>query len=621
MKTLARGAVLGAAFGLATAGIETWFGASMMMRLGMPPQPVHTAEAALLEIGLGVVLGVLLAPALLLSRGAIIHVLTLAAVWLVLERTVAPDPTAVRVWATGPVGAVVLVAFGVLLARWWPVVAWTLGAVVLASAIVTPVVVHRLRAQGEVPVAGRADARPDAPDVLLVVLDTVRAQNVSAYGYARETTPYLERLAGEGALFLDATAPSTWSLPSHASLFTGWYPSGHKAHGEHRMLDTELPTLAEVFAKAGYETRCFTANPHISDGFGLTRGFDWSDRAWQQGSAGRSFMFIYRALDLLGFSAPDKGGAQVAENFEQWIESRPVSGRPAFAFVNFLEAHFPYHQVPRAFLARFTERSPRELRRISLEAFGAQFGRELSPEEVERAVGPVRDMYDAGILYSDHLLSRLVEALRRAGRLDNTILVVLADHGEMLGEHGDFGHGAAMYEPDVRVPLLVRFPPRVPAGARVAEPVSTLGVFATILDLAGLELPGRVHVGSLTPAIDDKPAGAPVIAERFVTGQTGGAKGPLLMRDRRYRTYRSGTKKLVVSSKGETFLFDLVLDPRETRDRAASMPDELARLQQELETWMQALGLPPIDAALDVATAPEIDPAVRERLEALGYTD
>jgi arylsulfatase A-like enzyme len=173
----------------------------------------------------------------------------------------------------------------------------------------------------------------------------------------------------------------------------------------------------------------------------------------------------------------------------------------------------------------------------------------------------------------------------------------------------------------VRVPLLVRFPPRVPAGARVAEPVSTLGVFATILDLAGLELPGRVHVGSLTPAIDDKAAGAPVIAERFVTGQTGGAKGPLLMRDRRYRTYRSGTKKLVVSSKGETFLFDLVLDPGETRDRAASMPDELARLQQELETWMQTLGLPPIDAALDVATAPEIDPAVRERLEALGYTD
>jgi hypothetical protein len=207
-------------------------------------------------------------------------------------------------WITPPLAGLVLLGVGSLLSRWKASVAWGIALVTLGAAIVVPVVVHRLRVgamQQSVAETAASATAPSAerPDVLIVVLDTVRAQNVSAYGYQRRTTPYLERLAAEGALFLDATAPSTWSLPAHASLFTGRFPTAHRADLEHRILDDASPTLAEVLAASGYETRCFTANPHISDGFGLTRGFQWSDRAWLHARSGRSFFFVYRVLDLL----------------------------------------------------------------------------------------------------------------------------------------------------------------------------------------------------------------------------------------------------------------------------------------------------------------------------------
>jgi arylsulfatase A-like enzyme len=630
VKTIIRGAVHGAAFGLAVACFEMWFGVQRTMALRLPPAPFNLAKAASLEILLAVALGVLAAPLLRLRRGAFLHALTLAAAWLALERVVATDPAKVQMWVGPSVGALVLLGLGAFVARWSRSVAWGAGIAVLSAAVVVPVIVDRQRVDAMAhpndassteasAAAGRAEPRPD---VLVIVLDTVRAQSTSAYGYRRRTTPYLETLAKEGALFLDATAPSTWSLPAHASLFTGRFPTAHKADQEHRMLEGAEPTLAELLARNGYETRCFTANPHISDAFGLTRGFQWSDRAYLGASASRGFFFIYRALDLLGVSAEDKGGADVAHNFESWAQSRKANGRPTFAFINFLEAHFPYHQVPHEFLTPFTQRSPQELRSVSLEVLGAQFGRSMQPAEIEAATAPSIDMYDAGVLYSDHLLSRAVEALRKAGTLDNTVVVVLADPGEMVGEPGQFGPGAGLYEPGIRVPLLIRFPARVRAGARVQQPVSTAGIYATILDLVGIEIPEHVQVKSLIPALDGKPAGAPVIAERFAyPEEEGGGSDALAMRDRRYRVYRSGMKKLVQTSHGEKFLFDLVADAVEQQNLASSQPAELARMEAELDAWVKALGLPPLDAPLDFKAVPNVDAATNERLKELGYVE
>jgi arylsulfatase A-like enzyme len=598
-----------------------------MMRLNMPPMLEVGVEAALWQLGLGAVLGLLLSPLRLVWRGGIVHTLAVAAAWIALARYVALDPANTPSWLMSPAVGLGLFVAGAILARRSRVLAWGLGVLMLGGAVSMP---KLMAAEGEGPAAAMPSgvAPAGAPDVVLVVLDTVRAANMSAYGYGRETTPTFARLAGEGALFLDATAPSTWSLPSHASLFTGLFPSGHGAHEESRVLAPDVPTVAQVLGDNGYETLCFTANPHISDSFGLTRGFQKQDRAWLGPSAGRSFQFIFRVLDVVGWSNEDKGGGHVVDNFERWLATRSPDSPPAFAFLNFLEAHFPYHQTPPRFLARFTQLGGLERREVSLKAMAAQFGRRLSEEEIAAIAEPARDMYDAGIAYADFLLERVVDAVAEAGRLDRTLLVVVSDHGEMIGEHGEFGHGAALYEPDLRVPLLLRYPGAVAAGERVARPVSTVGIYATILDLVGLVAPRKPHVASLLPLLHGGVGGEPVLAERFAMPDTppNPNAAPLARRDTRYRVYRRDTMKLAMTPDGE-FLFDLAKDPGETGDVAGVDDGSAApvgpNLHEELRTWVSALGLPALDAdqpGVRLRATP-IDPAAEQRLRSLGYLE
>jgi arylsulfatase A-like enzyme len=330
-------------------------------------------------------------------------------------------------------------------------------------------------------------------------------------------------------------------------------------------------------------------------------------------------------LDLVGWSSEDKGGGRVVDNFEQWLATRPPDGEPAFVFLNFLEAHFPYHQTPPRFLARYTQRGALERRDVSIKAMAAQFGRRLSDEEIAAIAEPALDMYDAGIAYADFLLERVVDALGEAGRLDRTLLVVVSDHGEMIGEHREFGHGPALYEPDVRVPLLLRYPGKVPAGERVARPVSTVGVYATILDAVGLKPPRKPHVSSLLPVLRGGVGGEPVLVERFAMRDAKSVPGtaPLAMRDQRYRVYRRSEMKLAATGGGETLLFDLAKDPGETRrlESVDAYADAFETIREELDTWTAALGLLPLDQPIAAANALPIDPAAEQQLRALGYVE
>jgi arylsulfatase A-like enzyme len=624
VRTLARAALAGAGFGLAVAGVETWVGARQLIVLNIKPPFAILVEGALVEIGVGVLLGVVAAPLLRSPRGRAWHTAALALGWVAVALYASPDSPGFRLFSLlGPVGGLALVLLGRPLGRRRPALPGLLGAAVLLAAIGVPVGRAWLRTPAPLARATPPPARPGAPDVAVVVLDTVRADHVSAYGYARSTTPTFDALAREGALFLDAVSPATWSLPAHASLFTGRFVSGHGAHEEHRFLAAGMPTLAETLAAAGWDTRSFTANAWISDTLGLTRGFAWTDEAWRHGDVGRSFHPAFRLLDRLGLGVADKGGGLAASNFERWAAGRPGDAPPAFAFLNFIEAHFPYHQLPPEYLGRFTDTARGELQTLSMRLFAAQFGDPIpdSGETLPLATA----MYDAGILYADHLLGRVVEALRRRGSLDRTVLIVLADHGEMLGEHGEFGHGLSLYEPVLHVPLLVRFPPRIPAGTRVAAPVSTVGVFATVCDLAGVAAPPTLQGPSLAAALDGGGPPRAVLAERYATLLLGGTASasadPLLRADVRFRTLRAGRMKLVQSSRGPAYLFDLAADPGEEHDLAPADPATVGRLEAELEVVRAGLGLAALDAPVQDGAAPAVDPAARERLRALGYVE
>jgi arylsulfatase A-like enzyme len=630
MTTMRRALAQGMGFGLAAATAGAWLQMIGFVERRMGAALPMLAQTAALETALAVLLGLLALPLLLLRGGRAWHVLGMALAWYGLERSVTLDsPLFAQLEVIQPAGAALLALLGLWLARRRPALPWGAGALLLAAGLLAPGAYLRLTTPEQKPLAALPPAPAGAPDVVVVVLDTVRAASLSTYGYGRPTAPGLDALAREGALFLDATSPSTWSLPSHASLFTGRYPSSHGAHGEHRFLDDRFPTLAEALARNGYDTFCFTANPWISDGLGLTRGFRQQDESLQaHGGAGRGFSFIHRLLDRLGLQETDKGGALVAESFEAWARGRPAEAeQPAFVFLNFIEAHFPYHQLPHDALFRFTDLPYAKLRSISLALMGQQFGGK--GPGVEEAAAPARDMYDGGIVHSSDLLGRVVEALRARGTLDRTVLVVLADHGEILGERGGhFGHGPSFYQESVGVPLVVRYPPRVPAGARVATPVSTLAVFATVFDLAGLPAPPTLQVGSLRAlaAREAEQGGGPIFAELHPlpgrASEEQADRDPQMHMDRRYRLFREGNLKLVTSSRGDALLYDLAADPRETRDLAAERPADLARMRARLAAAGAAIGLPALDAKLgEGGGAPAMDEATREQLRALGYAE
>jgi len=622
-------------------------GMGLILLLGQPPHTAFALRGVLSELVLGGVVSLLLAPVHRLARGGFpVQIGGLALIWLVMERMVMVDPSKPLMWLGPTIAALVLLGIGAVVAR-SSVRAAVGAAVLLPLALLLAPEVRSALLDDAPPKPVLKPARAGAPDVLFIVMDTTRAQSSSAYGYHRQTTPVLEQLASEGVLFEQASAPATWSLPAHAALFTGTFPSFNDAHAETRKLGSTLPTIGEVFADAGYETWCFSANPHISDAFGLTRGFHHQDKAWKAGPSARQFSFPFRMIDLLGFGESDKGGAFVVDNIASWWDDRPEDSAPAFVFVNFLEAHFPFHQLPRDYVRSYQDRPMSELRQVGQISFGAQFGRPLTQAEVDRIAAPMVDLYDGGVRYTDALVGQVIDEWRDRGLLDNTVVVVLGDHGEMMGEHNAFGHVTSMYEEDLRVPLIFRYPPGLPAGRRVPDPVSTVGTMATLAELAGVPLPalptpsGTPHVTSLLPALDGADAGQPVIAERyeehllsarFGPGEANG-DGPLVDPRGRYRSFRLGSLKMVehfvpaqngANEHHSNHLYDLSEDPGELHDLAQTPEgSEMMRaLQATLNAHMIGLQLKSLGADVDPANVADVadnDPETTRALCELGY--
>jgi arylsulfatase A-like enzyme len=376
--------------------------------------------------------------------------------------------------------AVIALAAGIgwqsnaLASRWSGIhlaaVRWGVVGLALAAAALGPLVVRR-QAQ-----AMPAVSAPDAPNVLLLVLDTVRALQLSAYGYPRATSRTLERMASEGARFDRAVATAPWTLPTHASLFTGRYQRDLSV-GWLTPLDSRPRTLAEVFAARGYATGGFVANMrYTSREYGLARGFaayrDYAVMPSQVvGSSmlGRRAIIAYNALFRKYILVGRKDASQVIDEFMEW--RRSTSGRPYFAFLNVFDAHEPYAPDAPYDLLFGAEPPTRAIdpRRV------------YTPEEVQG----LRDAYDGAIAALDAQLARLFDALEHDGSLDRTIVIVTSDHGEEFAEHGHLSHGNGLHFPALHVPLVIRYPRLVPPTI-VTESVSLIDVPQTVLDLAGV---------------------------------------------------------------------------------------------------------------------------------------
>ncbi len=329
-------------------------------------------------------------------------------------------------------------------------------------------------------------AAAGAPNVLLLVLDTVRAASLSLYGHHRPTSPTMERVGEEGVVFDQALATAPWTLPSHASMFTGRWPH-EQTTSWFRPMDKSDSTLAEALAGRGYATGGFVANLLYTDyEKGLGRGFQrYADFGFGLATMLNSCTLTRRLAGarslrvLLGTDEmlTRKHGTDVNAEFLAWQAG--LAGRPFFAFLNYFDAHDPYIPPPEWFrriagYERRDELSP--LRRLGV----LQRRDGMRPEEILYE----QDAYEAAIAWLDAMVGELLTELERRGALENTIVVITSDHGEEFGEHGVFLHGHTLYRDAIHVPLVIRAPGRVPAGIRVAPPVSLRDLPATLLTLA-----------------------------------------------------------------------------------------------------------------------------------------
>lgn len=329
--------------------------------------------------------------------------------------------------------------------------------------------------------AVRPAAQSGAPNILLIVLDTVRSFDLDLYGYARATTPHLDQWAKKGVRFVRALATAPWTLPSHASMFTGHYPHDLSADWE-TPLDAEYPTLAEVLEAHGYRTGGFVGNiAYCSYETGLARGFSHYDDYVINPTnilLSSSLAKLSRRTKNLRYSSIRKTAATVSREFLGWLD-RTDDRHPFFAFLNYVDAHGPY-DPPAPFDSLFGNSPSRaQLRRVVRTTPASKW----DPAEIQAA----RDAYDGAIAYLDSMLDSLFLDLDRRGLADNTLIIVVGDHGEEFGEHGVFYHGNSLYRASIQVPLVLALPGRQPAGLVVDRPVSLHDIPATIMAIA---LPG-----------------------------------------------------------------------------------------------------------------------------------
>jgi arylsulfatase A-like enzyme len=409
----------------------------------------------------------------------------------------------------------------------------------------------------------------------LIVADTARADRFSCDGYARPTTPRIDALGREGAVYLQARTPAPWTLPAHASLFTGLEPRDHGADSGHLRLDDDLPVLAQRLRDAGYRTQAYVANPWVGKEYGFDRGFDTFDEVWRSihGTEG------------------EMGAGLIVQKIARWLDWRAgnadARARPFFLFVNFFEPHLPYNP-PGEEGARFLPAGADPARVERLRRF-------KNPDEVKAILGllalddadraVLSGLYDGEIAYVDRRVGEIVDGLASRGLLDDTVVAVTSDHGEMLGEHGLYDHKLGLYEPVLRIPLVLRFPRRVPAGQRIAAPVMLQDVDPTLLGLGGVTATAARPLPGVKGFREPPERGAcadPIVSELAPPKEF---LPVLLQIDPRADVARLGSGlrsatcdglKLIAWSDGRRALYDLGNDPGESRDMAGSRPAETA---------------------------------------------
>ncbi len=427
------------------------------------------------------------------------------------------------------------------------------------------------------------------PDVFVISLDTTRADRLSLYGYGRPTTPQLEAFASDALTFTQARSTAGWTLPGHASMLTGLYPSRHGAHLAGAGCQDSRSTVAGTSrfrwqptrrrlpkrcVTAAYSTGAFVANfSYLYRDFGLAQGFQVYEDAPGLLLRVRPpvVRFAQHSFDPGFCLKPFRTAQEINGLALDWVDRAPA-GRPVFAFLNYMEPHQPWLAPPPH--DQWVWDLP-QARRLANRDLYTHEVKDFAPEELEF----IQANYDGQVAAMDAALGELIGALKQRGRYENALIIVTSDHGELLGEHGFVGHmGRMLYEPLLHVPMVAKFPGAERPRGRIDTPVQNLDVTPTVLREAGAAVPPGLqgqHLREVT-----RPSLAEEDINPFLVADYGDAY------NRAVRVFMDGRWKLITTSRGDRMLFDLLRDPEEATDLAAAEPARVQELAQRLEATM-----------------------------------
>jgi len=442
--------------------------------------------------------------------------------------------------------------------------------------------------------------------VVLISIDSLRADHLGCYRYQRPTSPNLDRLAAEGARFETVLSSTSWTLPAHAALFTGLPDRLHGCTDETRWLPGSRDTLAEAFKRSGFQTVGFFAGPFLHPAFGLAQGFDsYHDCTSYSDFTIDMFKGELRVAELFMRAHADVTNPIVTREVDKWLDAHPDG--PAFLFIHLWDVHYDYIPPPQ-YASLFTD--PNYAGEIDgrLATF-AKIGTRLSPEDIKQMMA----LYDGEIRWTDDAVAKLIESLKKHDRFEHAVFAVTSDHGEAFFEHGLHGHHNTLFEEEVRIPLIIRAP-GVKPGTRVSTQVQITDIGPTLLDLAGADPLTQATGRSLRPLLDD-PLSAWPHTHLFME---------LLSRITDFHGVSIRTQKwkyVLILGANKWAVFDLTRDPGEQRPLAReSLPldpeyfDQLyKRTAKELDAIARRL------PAINERDTPPISKMSEAQLRALGY--
>ena len=479
--------------------------------------------------------------------------------------------------------------------------------------------------------------------IIVYVLDSLRFDHVSCYGYHRETTPNIDRLAVDGIIFERCYSPSTWTRPVAASILSGTYPGVHGVQGRNDVFTASVPRLPVLLKEAGFNTACVSAIGNVSTGMGFGEGFDY-------------FRDLYKERDLMGTRIKTTGAVEGLDDSDEivfpyaedinayffpWLKDNIKND--IFALLWSIQTHAPYEP-------------PEKFQKFVSESYDGRFSgkrdmvrRVRSKEDIQY----LTDLYDSEIYYNDLMIGEIIDLLKERGEYDNTLFIIVSDHGEAFGEHGLYSHGHLPYEVVMRVPMVVKFPKNIYSGTRISQMVSLLDIMPTLLAYTDIDYPAdeasilmgknllRVFEDSAAPVHDyvfsetlystTKPVfyGAaddewkymkmypPKIGKRNIK-----ALWNRLIHERIiFSILRNPTwlLKRYGRMKGE-MLFNKHHDPAENDNVIAQHPEVLAMMQAQLENWLDECQNTGAEFVSGYQSRDD-DETMRKHLRALGYLD